>query len=83
MKQIKKAIILSAVKKDGVVTFIEIKLRPKKKENFTLVDVDNHQTYDVDELEYADLKMDGKHTRTFRWVRGEVTKRDFNAIKLR
>ena len=68
------------VKKDDVVTYIETKLKPEKKENFTLVDVDNHETYSVDELEYANLGMDGKHTRTFRWVMGSVKKRDFNPL---
>ena len=68
------------VKKNKVVTFIETTLDTEKKENFTLVDVDNHETYDVDELEYANLSMDGKHTRTFRWVMGSVKKRDFKAL---
>jgi len=47
----------------------------------TLVDVDNGTTYTVDELPYADLSMEGKHTRTFRWVLGPVRKRDFLPVQ--
>jgi hypothetical protein len=45
-----------------------------------LVDVDNHRVYDYDELKNAQLSMDGKHTRTFRWVIGRVKKRDFRPV---
>ena len=68
------------VKKDKRVIYIETTLDPAKKDNFTLVDVDNRKTYSVDELENTDLTMDGKHSRTFRWVRGEVKKRDFKLL---
>jgi len=68
------------VKKDKKVTYIETTLDPSKRDDLTLVDVDNHKTYSVDELEYANLSMDGKHARTFRWVRGKVKKRDFKAL---
>lgn len=67
-------------KKNGIVKYSEAQLNPAKKNRLTLVDVDNHQTYSVDELEYANLSMDGKHTRTFRWVMGRVKKRDFKPL---
>jgi len=67
-------------KKNGVVQYTDAKLNPAKKNRLTLVDVDNHETYSVDELEYANLSMDGKHTRTFRWVMGSVKKRDFKPL---
>ena len=66
----------------GNVHYTERGTNPKMKNRFTLVDVDNHQTYSVDELSYANLSMDGKHTRTFRWVRGPVRPRDFRPLKM-
>ncbi len=68
------------VEKDGKVTYIETTLEAEKRSEFTLVDVDNHKTYSYDELENADLNMDGLHKRSFRWVRGEVRKKDFRPI---
>ena len=68
------------IKENGSIHYIETGTNTKKKNRFTLVDVDNHQTYSVDELEYANLSMDGKHTRTFRWVKGRVKKRDFRPV---
>jgi len=76
------AIDVNFVKENGNVHYIENGTNPEIKQTFTLVDVDNKQTYQVDELEYADLSMDGNHTRTFRWVRGKVRKRDFRAVKV-
>lgn len=70
------------VKENGNIRYIETGMDREMKERFTLVDVDNNQTYSVDELEYANLTMEGKHTRTFRWVRGRVLKRDFRPVKL-
>ncbi len=70
------------VKKEDRITYIETNLEPEKRNDFTLVDVDNHKTYSYDELENANLSMDGKHTRTFRWVRGDVKKRDFKPVVL-
>jgi hypothetical protein len=70
------------VKKDGNVKYTETGTDTEMKNNFTLVDVDNHQTYSVDELEYINLNMDGKHTRTFRWIRGPVKKRDYRPVVL-
>lgn len=48
--------------------------------HFTLVDVDNHRTYSLDELEAASLTMDGLHARTFRMVRGQVRDEDFTPL---
>jgi len=76
------AIKVNYVKENGSVRYIETGTDKRMKEKFTLVDVDNHQTYSVDELENANLTMDGKHTRTFRWVRGRVKKRDFRPVKM-
>ena len=68
--------------KDGNIAYEETGTNPDKLKDFTLVDVDNHQTYAMDELEYADLSMDGKHTRTFRLVRGRVKSRDFKPLRM-
>jgi hypothetical protein len=65
---------------DGKISYVETDMSEEKKNDLTLVDVDNHKTYSVDELEYANLSMDGKHARTFRWVRGNVKKRDFKPL---
>ena len=74
------AIEVNYVKEKGNVRYIEKGTNPKIKHKFTLVDVDNKQTYQTDELKNANLSMDGKHTRTFRWVRGNVRKRDFKPV---
>ncbi len=66
--------------KDGNIKYIESDKEPEKLHDFTLVDVDNHQTYAMDELENANLSMDGNHTRTFRLVRGSVADEDFDPI---
>ncbi len=50
---------------------------PALKEALVLVDIDNHTTYTADQLPTAGLKMDGLHTRTFRWVLGVVTDEDY------
>ena len=72
--------IIKFVKENGTIRYIEAGMNTKKKNRFKLVDVDNNQTYHIDELEYANLNMDGKHTRTFRWVKGRVKKRDFRPV---
>ena len=66
--------------KDGVVTYEERRLKPEKREAYSLVDVDNQKVYKFGEIKNANLNMDGKHTRTFRWVRNEVKPRDFNPL---
>ena len=68
------------IKKDGKITYIETDLLPQKRNRFTLVDVDNQKTYRYDELENANLTMDGSHRRAFRWVKGKVRKKDFNPV---
>jgi len=73
---------LMYVKENGNIKYTETGTNTEMKNKFTLVDVDNHQTYSVDELENANLSMDGNHTRTFRWVRGSVKRRDFRPVKL-
>jgi len=75
------AIKVNYAKENGSIRYIETGTDTTMKEKFTLVDVDNHKTYSVDELENANLTMDGKHTRTFRWVRGDVRKKDFRPVK--
>lgn len=70
------------IKKGKNITYIETNVDNAKRNDFTLVDVDNHTTYSVDELKNADLSMDGKHTRTFRWVRGRVKERDFRPVRM-
>ena len=50
---------------------------PERTNMLTLVDVDNHTSYTPTELKTANLRMDGLHTRTFRWVRGEVEESDY------
>ena len=72
---------LKYVKENGNIRYIEAGIDTKMKNELTLVDVDNHRTYSVDELPYADFTMEGKHTRTFRWVKGRVTKRDFKPVR--
>jgi hypothetical protein len=42
------------------------------KSSLTLVDLDHQKTYEYEELKNTALSMDGKHTRTFRWVLGAV-----------
>ena len=52
-----------------------------KRKDFVLVDVDNQKTYSYEEIKNANLSMDGKHTRTFRWVLGSATEEDMKAEK--
>ncbi|ADV46005.1 hypothetical protein [Nitratifractor salsuginis] len=70
------------VKIDGNIRYKETGLNQGMKNQFTLVDVDNKQTYSVDELDKINLNMDGKHIRTFRWVRGPVLEEDFKPVVL-
>ncbi len=72
---------LDSVKENGRVRYIETRRDPKLRAALTLVDVDNNRTYRVDELEDAQLGMQGLHTRTFRWVLGKVRKKDFEPLK--
>lgn len=52
-------------------------LNPERTNILTLVDVDNHTSYTPAELKTADLRMDGLHVRTFRWVKGDVEESDY------
>ncbi len=52
-----------------------------KKRALTLVDVDNQRTYSYDELKTANLNMDGEHTRTFRWILGDVDNADMEPLQ--
>ena len=49
-------------------------------DKLTLVDVDNDTSYSVSDLQTASLNMDGKHTRTFRWVLGSVDTSDYEPL---
>jgi len=66
--------------KDGVVSYVEKKYKGGKRRAYNLVDVDNQKVYPFLKVKRADLNMDGKHTRTFRWVRGEVKPRDLKPL---
>lgn len=48
-----------------------------KKTSITLIDIDNQTQYTYEELQSAQLGMDGLHVRTFRWVLGEVSQEDY------
>ena len=58
------------------------KLNPtdEKLEELTLIDLDNQIAYSVSELPNAQISMDGMHTRTFKWVLGEVTEADYTPL---
>ena len=47
-----------------------------KLQKMTLIDLDNNQTYSIDELKDANLNMDGKKERYFRLVLGDVSESD-------
>ena len=67
-------------KKNGVVTYVEKKFKQGKRAAYSLVDVDNQKVYKFGQIKNANLNMDGKHTRTFRWVRKEVKPRDLKPL---
>ncbi len=65
------------LKKEGENSFIEMLAKnDDKRSQLVLVDVDNQKTYSYSELKTANLSMDGKHNRTFRWVFGDVNQDD-------
>lgn len=65
----------------GHTSYTEAKNPNSEQKNlFTLIDVDNHQAYNYKELQSAPLNMDGLHTRTFRWVLGDVGAEDYEAL---
>jgi len=54
-----------------------------KRDSLVLIDLDNNRTYKYDELKNANLSMDGKNTRQFRWVlNGEVETLDTIPLNL-
>jgi len=53
-----------------------------KLQKMTLIDLDNNQTYSIDELQDANLNMDGKKDRYFRLVLGDVAESDKTLPKL-
>lgn len=50
----------------------------EKLGELTLIDLDNSVAYAVSELSNAEITMDGKHTRTFKWVLGAVIEADYD-----
>ena len=51
------------------------------KQSLKIVDVDNHSVYVYGDSKSVNLSMDGKHTRTFRIVRGDVSDDDYKPIE--
>jgi len=67
-------------KKRGDTFFIEkLATQDDRRSQMVLIDVDNQKTYSYSELATANLGMDGKHTRTFRWVLGDIDQDDMAA----
>ena len=64
---------------EGGSHYAESKGDPSMKKDFTLIDVDDHQSYSLDQLDQITFNMEGKHVRTFRIVRGEVQDGDYQA----
>jgi len=72
------------------VTYIEVNNRVEYKESqdnnqtildaLHLVDVDKQTEYTIGELKTANLTMDGKAIRTFRWVLGAVDGTDYTPL---
>ena len=72
------------------VTYIEVNNRVEYKESednnktildaLHLVDLDNQTEYTIQELKTANLTMDGKAIRTFRWVLGVVDATDYTPL---
>lgn len=56
------------------------KVDTEKRAMVSLVDVDNQEVYSYDQLTTANLTMDGLHTRTFRWVIGQVDGSDMTPL---
>ena len=50
------------------------------KKSIKIIDVDNGKLYLYGDSKSIDLSMDGKHRRTFRIIRGEVTDDDYEAV---
>jgi hypothetical protein len=69
-------------KKEGDPFYIEnlAKSTEDKRQQLTLVDVDNQKTYSYEALKTTTLSMGGLHTRTFRWVLGDVDQSDMEPL---
>jgi hypothetical protein len=52
----------------------------ERLDELTLIDLDNKVAYAVSELPTSEISMDGRHTRTFRWVLGAVTEEDYRLL---
>jgi len=71
---------LTYKKVDGKISYEEsTNENSAKAKQLTLLDVDNNASYYIKDLETANLTMDGKHTRTFKWVLGTVEASDYTA----
>lgn len=69
---------ITSTENDGRMKYEEIlSNNTDRKTSIKLVDVDNAKVYTYAELQSATLSMDGLHTRTFRWVLGEVDADDY------
>ena len=53
-----------------------------KRYHLTLIDLDNQKTYSYEELLHTTLGMDGKHTRSFRWVLGDMNENDMQPLSV-
>lgn len=58
----------------------ELSSDPSKKQRMVLVDVDHQKEYTYEELQSAELGMDGLLIRTFRWVLGPVEPSDYTPL---
>jgi len=69
-------------KKEGDPFYIEdlAKSTEDKRQQLTLVDVDNQKTYSYEAWETTTLSMGKLHTRTFRWVLGDVDQSDMEPL---
>lgn len=66
---------------DGSTHYTEkLNRTDKRLEELTLIDLDNKVAYTLSELPNAEITMDGMHTRTFKWVLGEVTETDYEPL---
>jgi len=70
------------LRKEGDPFYIEkvAKSTEDKRQQLTLIDIDNQRMYTYDELKTANLSMDGLHTRTFRWVLGTADQSDMQPL---
>ena len=79
LKGIKK---VTYKKVDGKIIYDHNEKEDKSKASqLTLIDVDNATSYTVEQLATANLTMEGKHTRTFKWVLGTVENDDYYAAE--